>query len=164
MGKISDPEDGKALQNFMICCEMAIAGMALLYAFPHKEYQIGGSTHGLRWDNFTHAVSVNDVVKDVIHVVSKPSTHPCGSSSEGVTQGLSTSHWTRPPALYGRYEDLGVLACGCCNSLSTVIAGDLPSVKASRQQLPTQWVDTLSRCGWVNLHHSWAPHVCACVP
>lgn len=74
MGKISDPEDGKALQNFMICCEMAIAGMALLYAFPHKEYQIGGSTHGLRWDNFTHAVSVNDVVKDVIHVVSKPSS------------------------------------------------------------------------------------------
>jgi hypothetical protein len=70
MGKISDPEDGKALQNFMICCEMAIAGIALLYAFPHKEYQIGGSTSGWRWESFRHAISIHDVVKDAIHVVS----------------------------------------------------------------------------------------------
>lgn len=70
MGKISDPEDGKALQNFMICCEMAIAGIALLYAFPHKEYQIGGSTSGWKLGAFTHAISINDVVKDAIHVVS----------------------------------------------------------------------------------------------
>lgn len=71
MGKISDPEDGKALQNFMICCEMAIAGIALLYAFPHREYQIGGSTSGFRLDAFKHAASINDVVKDAIHVVSQ---------------------------------------------------------------------------------------------
>jgi hypothetical protein len=70
MGKISDPEDGKALQNFMICCEMAIAGIALLYAFPHKEYQIGGSTSGWRLESFRHAISIHDVVKDAIHVVS----------------------------------------------------------------------------------------------
>jgi len=70
MGKISDPEDGKALQNFMICTEMALAGIALLYAFPHKEYQIGGTTNAFRLDAFTHAISINDVVKDAIHVVS----------------------------------------------------------------------------------------------
>lgn len=70
MGKISDPEDGKALQNFMICCEMALAGIALLYAFPHKEYQIGGSTSGFKLESFTHAISIHDVVKDAIHVVS----------------------------------------------------------------------------------------------
>lgn len=75
MGKISDPEDGKALQNFMICCEMAIAGIALLYAFPHREYQIGGSTSGFRLDAFKHAISVHDVVKDAIHVVSSLIAH-----------------------------------------------------------------------------------------
>lgn len=72
MGKISDPEDGQALQNFMICCEMALAGIALLYAFPHKEYQIGGSTSGFKLESFTHAISIHDVVKDAIHVVSMP--------------------------------------------------------------------------------------------
>lgn len=30
MGKIRDPEDGKALQNFLICIEMLIAGALTL--------------------------------------------------------------------------------------------------------------------------------------
>jgi hypothetical protein len=70
MGKISDPEDGKALQNFLICTEMAVAGIALLYAFPHREYQLGGSTAAFRWGAFAHAASIKDVVADAIHVVS----------------------------------------------------------------------------------------------
>lgn len=70
MGRISDPEDGKALQNFMICTEMAIAGIALLYAFPHSEYKIGGATAAFRLDAFSHAASIKDVVADAIHVVS----------------------------------------------------------------------------------------------
>jgi hypothetical protein len=69
MGELSDPEDGKALQNFMICAEMAVAGFALLYAFPHKEYQIGGSAAGFRASAFVHAISIKDVVSDTIHVV-----------------------------------------------------------------------------------------------
>jgi hypothetical protein len=84
MGKISDPEDGQALQNFMICCEMALAGIALLYAFPHKEYQIGGSTSGYRLEAFMHAISVHDVVKDAIHVVRRTpafgAQHTCATS------------------------------------------------------------------------------------
>jgi hypothetical protein len=70
MGEISNPEDGKALQNFMICVEMALAGISLLYAFPHKEFNMGGSTHGWRLDAFLHAISIKDVVVDTIHVVS----------------------------------------------------------------------------------------------
>eukprot|EP00775_Hariotina_reticulata_P011616 gene11616-11760_t len=68
LGELSDPEDGKALQNFMICAEMAVAGIALLYAFPHKEYQIGGSAAGFRASAFVHAISIKDVVSDTIHV------------------------------------------------------------------------------------------------
>ncbi|WIA30390.1 hypothetical protein OEZ86_000476 [Tetradesmus obliquus] len=68
MGEISDPEDGKALQNFMICVEMALAGTSLLYAFPHSEFNMGGSTHGWRLDAFLHAISIRDVVVDTIHV------------------------------------------------------------------------------------------------
>lgn len=37
MGRIRDPEDGKALQNFMICVEMLLAGVAMIYAFPYKQ-------------------------------------------------------------------------------------------------------------------------------
>jgi hypothetical protein len=68
MGEIRDPEDGKALQNFMICVEMLLAGTAMIYAFPYKQYSIGGSTAGFRLDAFAHAASVSDVVKDVVHV------------------------------------------------------------------------------------------------
>ena len=68
MGEIRDPEDGKALQNFMICVEMLLAGCAMTYAFPYKQYSIGGTAAGFRLDAFTHAVSVADVMKDVIHV------------------------------------------------------------------------------------------------
>lgn len=70
MGEFTDPEEGEALQNFMICVEMALAGTGLLFAFPHKEYQIGGSTSGFRLDAFLHAISIRDVVVDTIHVVS----------------------------------------------------------------------------------------------
>lgn len=72
MGEFSDPEEGKALQNFMICVEMAIAGVALLFAFPHAEYKIGGSTSGWRLSAFLHAISVRDVLHDTIHVVRRP--------------------------------------------------------------------------------------------
>ena len=68
MGRIRDPEDGKALQNFMICIEMLIAGAAMTYAFPYKQYSIGGAAAGFRLDAVTHAISVSDVVRDSVHV------------------------------------------------------------------------------------------------
>jgi hypothetical protein len=68
MGEIHDPEDGKALQNFMICVEMLLAGAAMVYAFPYKQYSIGGAAAGFRLDAITHAISVSDVARDIIHV------------------------------------------------------------------------------------------------
>ncbi|KAI8476882.1 MAG: organic solute transporter Ostalpha-domain-containing protein [Monoraphidium minutum] len=68
MGEIRDPEDAKALQNFMICVEMLIAGCAMTFAFPYKQYSIGGSAAAFRLDAFAHAASVSDVLKDVVHV------------------------------------------------------------------------------------------------
>ncbi|GBF91303.1 hypothetical protein Rsub_03623 [Raphidocelis subcapitata] len=67
-GHLRDPEDGKALQNFLICVEMLIAGGAMTAAFPHRQYALGGTTAGFRLDAFWHAVSVRDVVADVVHV------------------------------------------------------------------------------------------------
>ena len=78
MGRISDPEDGKALQNFMICAEMLLASISMLYAFPVKEYMIGGSAAGFRADAFTHAISIKDVIKDTIHVVRGAGRVSCG--------------------------------------------------------------------------------------
>ena len=69
-GKIKTPEDGKALQNVMICFEMLMAGTGMLFAFPHKEYQIGGTATGFRAGAFTHAISIRDVIADTIQNVS----------------------------------------------------------------------------------------------
>lgn len=67
MGRIKDPEDAKALQNFMICLEMLGAAVMMRTAFPHNEYNIGGAAKGFRWKAFTHAISIQDVVADVVH-------------------------------------------------------------------------------------------------
>ena len=56
MGKIRDPEDGKALQNFMICVEMLLAGAAMTFAFPHNQYAIGGAAAGFRLDAIAHTL------------------------------------------------------------------------------------------------------------
>lgn len=66
-GKIKDPSDGKALQNFMICLEMIGASVMMLYAFPHTEYNIGGAASGMNSSALGHAISIRDVVSDTVH-------------------------------------------------------------------------------------------------
>ena len=38
-GAIDTVQDGKNLQNFLICCEMLPAALGMLFAFPYTEYK-----------------------------------------------------------------------------------------------------------------------------
>jgi len=67
MCPIKDPEDGKALQNFMICIEMAISAFTMQFAFPVADFKIGGSAAGLHVGAMVHAISIRDVLADVLH-------------------------------------------------------------------------------------------------
>jgi hypothetical protein len=64
---VQDTSDQKALQNFMICVEMLCAACMLLIAFPHTEYHIGGAAQGMRFGAMFHALSLRDVIADVVH-------------------------------------------------------------------------------------------------
>lgn len=52
IGMIKDRGDVKAgqiamaYQNFIICMEMVLASVGLLYGFPHSDYKIGGPQAG----------------------------------------------------------------------------------------------------------------------
>lgn len=64
-GTLSDGEDGRALQNVLICVEMIIAAPMMLFAFPSSDYakaNVGGIM-----TNIGHAISLNDVVADTVH-------------------------------------------------------------------------------------------------
>lgn len=45
-GSIQTVEDGKNLQNFLICLEMLPAALGMLWAFPYTEYMGTGGTLG----------------------------------------------------------------------------------------------------------------------
>lgn len=89
-------EDGKNLQNFLICLEMLPAALGMLWAFPYTEYKgsgqrldfsrmfsifIGdvraqfliygwncaGPNTGLGLENMRHVISIHDVVSDTMH-------------------------------------------------------------------------------------------------
>lgn len=49
--------------------EMLLASAAMLFAFPHAEYKLGGATSGLRMGAIVHAISIKDVINDTVHVV-----------------------------------------------------------------------------------------------
>lgn len=68
-GKLTGPEQGKAVQDFLILGEMVLAAVGMLYGFPHAEYSYGGAACGLRWAALAHAASVRDVAADVAHAV-----------------------------------------------------------------------------------------------
>lgn len=63
-------EDAEALQNWIIVAEMFLAAIGMVFAFPWSEYRVGGAAKGMTWDSFMHAVSISDVISDVIHMVS----------------------------------------------------------------------------------------------
>ena len=67
-GALRDGEDGRALQNVLICCEMIVASCMMLYAFPSAPYvsETGvGALGVLR--GAAHAIAVDDVVSDTVH-------------------------------------------------------------------------------------------------
>jgi hypothetical protein len=64
---VKDTSDQKALQNFMICVEMMCAAFMMLVAFPHTEYHIGGAAAGMHIGAMFHAISIRDVIADVVH-------------------------------------------------------------------------------------------------
>ena len=67
-GALRDGEDGRALQNVLICCEMIVASCMMLYAFPSAPYvsETGvGAIGVLR--GAAHAIAVDDVVSDTVH-------------------------------------------------------------------------------------------------
>ena len=43
-GSVSTVEDGKNLQNLLICLEMLPAGLGMLAAFPYTEYKGSGQS------------------------------------------------------------------------------------------------------------------------
>lgn len=67
MCPIEDPEDAKALQNFIICIEMFISGCTMYFAFPVADFKIGGVAAGMRMGAIIHAISIRDVLADVMH-------------------------------------------------------------------------------------------------
>mmetsp|Transcript_18411 Transcript_18411/g.46560 ORF Transcript_18411/g.46560 Transcript_18411/m.46560 type:complete len:746 (-) Transcript_18411:337-2574(-) len=62
-----DEEDAEAIMNWLVCVEMFFAAVGMLFAFPHTEYQLGGAaTPGWRWDALKHAISITDVIEDIM--------------------------------------------------------------------------------------------------
>jgi hypothetical protein len=46
-GVLKSVDDGKNLQNFLICVEMLPAALGMLYAFPYTEYKGAGARPAL---------------------------------------------------------------------------------------------------------------------
>lgn len=57
-------------QDFIICVEMLIAAIGLLYAFPYKEYAGAniGANRGFT-ASLAHALLLNDLYHDTVHQV-----------------------------------------------------------------------------------------------
>jgi len=67
-GALEDGEDGRALQNVLICCEMIVASIMMLYAFPSSVYAADGGIGALGvLRGAAHAIAVDDVVSDTVH-------------------------------------------------------------------------------------------------
>jgi hypothetical protein len=67
-GALRDGEDGRALQNVLICCEMIVASSLMLYAFPSAPYTSDGGVGALGvLRGAAHAIAVDDVVSDTVH-------------------------------------------------------------------------------------------------
>jgi hypothetical protein len=45
-GEVEAGQIAMAYQNFIICLEMVLASIGLLYGFPHTDYKIGGPQAG----------------------------------------------------------------------------------------------------------------------
>eukprot|EP00040_Diaphanoeca_grandis_P034049 m.209572 g.209572 ORF g.209572 m.209572 type:complete len:426 (+) comp33044_c0_seq1:228-1505(+) len=73
-GGVEAGQIAMAYQNFIICFEMVLASVGLLYGFPHADYKIGsGSLAGKpgvvvkgALSNLKHTINPNDIVNDTV--------------------------------------------------------------------------------------------------
>ena len=65
LGILYDGDEARALQNFLICVEMVLAGMGTIFAFPYTTYYTGAADSFI--DAVRHAASVHDVYADIVH-------------------------------------------------------------------------------------------------
>ncbi len=77
------PSDSEALMNWIIVVEMLMAAIGMFFAFHWNEYSIGGQAAGWRLGAISHAISITDVVGDIIHQASQPSGAVCKSPGSG---------------------------------------------------------------------------------
>jgi hypothetical protein len=65
LGILYDGDEARALQNFLICAEMVLAGIGTIFAFPYTTYSVGSTDSFM--DAVWHAASVHDVYTDIVH-------------------------------------------------------------------------------------------------
>ena len=65
-----NPEDGKSLQDLLICVEMLFAALCIFKAFPFQEFRILKSRNVKFGDlgvHLGHAINIHDVFSDTMH-------------------------------------------------------------------------------------------------
>jgi len=71
-GEVEAGQIAMAYQNFIICMEMVLASIGLLYGFPHSDYKAGGSQAGSPDElkgvgaNLKNTLNPKDVIDDTI--------------------------------------------------------------------------------------------------
>eukprot|EP00232_Nephroselmis_pyriformis_P031295 CAMPEP_0182855026 /NCGR_PEP_ID=MMETSP0034_2-20130328/1600_1 /TAXON_ID=156128 /ORGANISM="Nephroselmis pyriformis, Strain CCMP717" /LENGTH=348 /DNA_ID=CAMNT_0024985927 /DNA_START=92 /DNA_END=1135 /DNA_ORIENTATION=+ len=88
-GVLDSTREAKALQNFLICGEMLITSVVLLWAFPYLEYKHdhgAARAAGELGGNMVHAISMHDVVSDTVHQFA-PMYNDYILYSDGTTSG-----------------------------------------------------------------------------
>ena len=96
---IPTPEDGKAVQNFIICIEMAIFSYMMYVAFPYQDYV--KKAFDVRDEmtlgaNIGHAMSMNDVAVDTVHqFTTKYNRRVTCCTQEGERLGKFTTNYNR---------------------------------------------------------------------
>eukprot|EP00242_Pyramimonas_sp_CCMP2087_P016029 CAMPEP_0198217900 /NCGR_PEP_ID=MMETSP1445-20131203/66357_1 /TAXON_ID=36898 /ORGANISM="Pyramimonas sp., Strain CCMP2087" /LENGTH=334 /DNA_ID=CAMNT_0043894747 /DNA_START=473 /DNA_END=1477 /DNA_ORIENTATION=+ len=108
MDWIESSEDGKAVQNFLICIEMVVGAFGTYYAFSNKEYRTPpGLTCQTRnlpsgvSNSITHAISMHDVAHDVVHQFA-PAYHDYVLYSDGTTGAPRKVHRARTFVILGK--------------------------------------------------------------
>lgn len=66
-GSLDSPEEGRAVQDVLICCEMFVVSLMMWFAFPYTDFvDPTGAKRGFV-SNVVNFVSVRDVFDDTVH-------------------------------------------------------------------------------------------------
>ncbi|KAJ9523820.1 hypothetical protein QJQ45_020008 [Haematococcus lacustris] len=109
------PDDSEALQNWLICIEMFFAAIGMFFAFPVSEYKLGGgATPGWSIKALAHAISISDVMEDII-IQFNPGyksyvLHTDGGPSENVKRKKFRGKSKKRPAFSMLAHEIGAVA------------------------------------------------------